>query len=178
MRTHVEGLVSRRPEWKTSLIGYQVESECIVGTWENVEALIQQTEIDSSPILLGRILLAMRKGDQSAILSELSFARRSLGAPIMAVGAKGYNRCYDTIVDLHLVHELEVIYRKTMSCRPSQEYETSTRFEQLQQWLTARLECTLPSVRTREPILSIRRTAFGLAFVYPIPSQCLVITIA
>lgn len=166
MRTHVEGILTRYPEWRSELIGYQVESGCIVGDWDKVRYLVQQTDSESPSILLARILLAMDKGDEEDIKAQLALARRSLGAPILAVGAKGYRRCYDAILDLHLVHELDVIYRESVSsARQTAAGDVTLGSDNLQQRLSARLESTLPSFRIREPILSTRRTVFGLRYV-------------
>ena len=165
MRTHVEGLLPRYPDWKPDLIGFQVECECIVGAWDKVRDLVRQTDNDAAPVVLGRIFLAMLDSDEMAISAELNSARRTFGAPITAVGGKGYSRCYDAVLNLHLVHELEVIYREATGFPLTQGDNPGARFEKMQKRLSARLEATLPSNRVREPILSIRRTAFSLKFV-------------
>ncbi|KAJ3556801.1 hypothetical protein NM688_g1817 [Phlebia brevispora] len=160
MRTHVEGILTRYPAWKSELIGYQVESGYMVGDWDKVQGLVDQTENEAPSILIARILLAMREGDEAAILDQLTHARKILGAPIAAVDTNGYIRCYDAVLNLHLVHELEIIYRATMVERGD---DMEDRLSNLQQRLSARLGATLPSFRVREPILSIRRTAFELS---------------
>ena len=166
MRTHVEGLLSRYPEWRSDLIGFQVECESIVGAWDKVRELVKKTDSDSASILFGRIFLAMRDSDEEAIAAELQAARRAFGAPITAVGGKGYSRCYDAVLNLHLVHELEVIYREATGFPlGTQGDNPGARFQKMQKRLTARFEATLPSNRIREPIMSIRRTAFNLKFV-------------
>lgn len=166
LRTHVKGILTRNPDWESALVGYQAESAWMVGAWSDVQSLVDRTDAQTSPIVIARILLAMRTGDSSAIENSLSVARSVLGAPITASGVKGYRRSYEAVLDLHLTHELEVIHNAVTGLPNSQgtqrRRETLTK---LSRTLSARLDATLPTFRTREPVLSMRRTAFSLAFV-------------
>ncbi len=163
MRTHVDGALTRNPEWEPELIGYRVESGCMIGDWDQVQSWVQQATADDSPVLLARVLLAMRSEDEQAISVALTAARKSLGAPVTAAGTSGYRRSYEAILDLHLLHELDTIYRSTITLASSGSLRRC--LENLQQRLSVRLNSTLPSFRIREPILSIRRSAFGLRYV-------------
>ncbi|OCH94317.1 hypothetical protein OBBRIDRAFT_823598 [Obba rivulosa] len=164
LRTHVKGVLTRNPEWEAQLVGYQVESESMVGNWGEVDALVKRTNSQTSAILLAKALLALRTGDVSAISESLSAARKLLGAPIAASGVKGYRRSYDSVLDLHLLHELEIIDKTTSFCTGlGDSPEKRAVYERLSRRLDARLESTLPAFRTREPILSMRRTAFALS---------------
>ncbi|KAL6309800.1 hypothetical protein BKA93DRAFT_723405 [Sparassis latifolia] len=164
LRTHVKGVLVRNPNWQAQLVGFQVESEWMVGNWGEVQILIRSTEAQTSPILLAQVLLAMRAGDTVAISDSLAVARRLLGTPIIAAGAKGYRRSYDAVLDLHLVHELEVIHNAMTSLPGGQGSGTPRRVvDHVSQRLSARFNSTLPTFRIREPILSMRRTAFGLS---------------
>lgn len=138
----------------------------MVGDWDKVRALVNQTQDEHSPILLARVLLAMREGDEEMMAAELSHARQVLGAPIAAVDSQGYRRYYEAVLNLHLVHELDLIYREAMVHPLNQGDDHQYRLERLQHRLSARLESTLPSFRVREPILSIRRTALELRCVH------------
>jgi serine/threonine-protein kinase ATR len=107
----------------------------------------------------------MRSKDAAAILSSLSVARSVLGTPITAAGAKGYRRSYEAVLDLHLTHELELIYNALTSLPVGSQGHSQLRqrtVTQLNTSLSARLDATLPTFRTREPVLSMRRTAFAL----------------
>ncbi|KAH9948812.1 hypothetical protein B0H21DRAFT_777700 [Amylocystis lapponica] len=164
LRTHVTGVLTRNPDWEPQLAGFQVESEWMVGNWGEVQTLVGQTKATTSSILLAHVLLALREGEPTKVADALSNARRLLGAPIVAHGAKGYRRSYDAVLDLHLVHELEVIHDvvTNLPLSPSGHHAT---LEQLSRRLSSRLDSTLPIFRTREPILSMRRTAFALRHV-------------
>ncbi|KAJ6615603.1 hypothetical protein B0H10DRAFT_2220252 [Mycena sp. CBHHK59/15] len=147
LRTHVRGVLTRNPEWQSALAGFQVESAWMVGAWDDVQDLVHRTTAQTSSIVMARILLAMRSKDTDAITDTLSVARSVLGTPITAAGAQGYRRSYEAVLDLHLTHELEIIYKALASLPTGSQ---------------ARLDSTLPTFRTREPVLSMRRTAFAL----------------
>lgn len=159
LRTHVEGLLTRKPAWEHEILGYQIESECMVGNWPVVEALVTRTKLESSPVTLARVLLAMRSRDPQAVSTTLSKARKLLGAPVMAAGPRGYRRAYEATLDLHILHEMGVIYNTGAQ---SDDHQLAARLDDLQDRLTTRLESTLPNFRSREPILSVRRTTFSL----------------
>ncbi|TCD67266.1 serine/threonine-protein kinase M1 [Steccherinum ochraceum] len=158
MRTHVKGVLTRNPTWEDDLVGYQIESGWIVGDWDEVQASVQASTICTAPVLLAKVLLAMRAGDSAAVSDAVSRARQSLGAPITAAGPKGYKRTYDAVLNLHIVHELDLIHQGTIpSAQPNDR-----RMDILLRQLSTRLSSTLPAFRFREPVLSMRRTAFGL----------------
>lgn len=136
----------------------------MVGDWDKVRLLVQQSQSDLSSILLARVLLAMREGDRQTMATELSHAKQVLGSPIAAVDSQGYRRYYETVLNLHMIHELDIIYQGAMADPLNPDYQQE-RIERLQHRLSSRLESTLPSFRIREPILSIRRTALELRYV-------------
>lgn len=105
---------------------------------------------------IARVLLAMRSDDNAAFSSALSDARRQLGSPLIAAGKGSYSRVYDSVTQLHMLHELEMINELVCATTPSGQ-----KLRSLNQSLVARLNSTLPSFRTREPLLSLRRSAFS-----------------
>ncbi|KAF9462064.1 hypothetical protein BDZ94DRAFT_1283268 [Collybia nuda] len=169
LRTHVSGVLLRNPGWEPNLVGFEVESAWMVGAWDDVQRIVNRTKSQTSHIVVARLLLAMRANNNSAIAEELSIARSILGAPITAGGVKGYRRSYEAVLDLHLTHELEVIHNAITSLPPSSQSNSQQRRRQalteLSYTLSARFNATLPTFRTREPLLSMRRTAFSLSEV-------------
>ena len=163
MRTHVDGLLIRNQAWESDLLEYQVESDCIVGNWAEVEEVVGRTQRETSPVLVARVLLAMRSGNADAVESALLTARKILGAPISAAGAREYRRSYESVLDLHILHELQAIFQEARNTKPDKNLDA--RLDSLQRRLATRLDSTLPSFRSREPLLSIRRTALGLQYV-------------
>ncbi|THH23186.1 hypothetical protein EUX98_g7993 [Antrodiella citrinella] len=168
MRTHVKGVLTRKPVWEADLTGYQIESGWIVGDWDEVQELVTHTKASSASVMLAGILLAMRTGDDSAISESLSRARQTLGAPIAAAGPRGYRRAYDAVVNLHMVHELELIHHITSGGNiPANDLRLSALLHQL----STRLSSTLPAFRIRESVLSMRRTGFGLHQIHSEPAR-------
>lgn len=163
LRTHVRGVLTRNPGWASALAGFETESAWMVGAWHDVRRLAENTSAQSPPLVMARLLLAMRSGDSSSISAALSTTRTFLGTAITASGAKGYRRCYDAVLDLHLTQELELIHA-AISRLPdhSQVRVQNERLQELSRTLSARLDATLPTFRIREPVLSMRRTAFTL----------------
>ncbi|KAG6868123.1 hypothetical protein C0993_007327 [Termitomyces sp. T159_Od127] len=169
LRTHVKGVLIRHPEWEVALAGFHVESAWMVGAWGEVQEMVERTSAQSSSIVMARLLLAMRADDSEEITKSISVARSVMGAPITAAGIRGYRRSYEAILDLHLMHELETI-QDVLTHLPSSSQEQSQNHRRralvsLSEKLAARFESTLPTFRTREPILSLRRTAFSLSSV-------------
>jgi len=166
LRTHVRGVLTRNPDWELVLAEFQVESAWMVGAWDDVQSLVDDTNAQTSSIVMARLLLAMRTGESPAIVEQLSVARSVLGAPITAAGVKGYRRSYEAVLDLHLTHELELIHNAMMSLPTTSQGNSQNRRRQvlinLSRTLSARLDASLPTFRTREPVLSMRRTAFAL----------------
>ena len=66
MRTHVQGVLIRHPEWQPDLVGFQAESEWMLGDWDQVQSLVEKSDSQSSSVLFARILLAMRQGNDAA----------------------------------------------------------------------------------------------------------------
>ncbi|KZT05577.1 uncharacterized protein LAESUDRAFT_655532 [Laetiporus sulphureus 93-53] len=165
LRTHVKGVLTRNPGWQSELVGFQVESEWMMGNWNDVRTLIENTTSEAAPVLLAQVLLAFRNGDASDISTALSAARKVLGTPIVAAGAGGYRRSYDAVLNLHLLHELEAIHSAIggLFADGQQSINAGNALERLSRCLDARLESTLPTFRTQEPILSMRRMVFGLS---------------
>jgi len=125
----------------------------MVGDWPEVQTCVDRTEADTSDTVIAQVLLAYHNGESPA--TALASARKLLGAPITAVGAGGYRGCYQSVLDLHMLQEVDLISAVSTGPPPRPLRELSGA-------LAARLDATLPAFRVREPILSMRRTAFGI----------------
>ncbi|KAI9513280.1 hypothetical protein F5148DRAFT_287683 [Russula earlei] len=163
LRTHVKGVLTRNPDWKPSLLGFEVESAWIIGDWNDVHALIDGSEVSTPPAIMARLLLAVREGNLDNIAHALSRARMALGNPIVASGGREYRHTYEAVLNLHLVHEVELIHRFSSEQMQTGRSRRSEAQDELTEILNTRLNSTLPSFRTREPILSMRRTAYGIS---------------
>lgn len=136
----------------------------MVGAWDDVQSIVASSNVATAQLAIARLLLAMRSRDSTAISSSLTDARLILGGPIVAAGANNYRRSYEAMLDLHLTYELETIYT-AISSLPQQSGGVTPVLAGLSEVLSTRLDTTLPTFRTREPILSMRRTAFALMCV-------------
>ncbi|KAG1768696.1 hypothetical protein EDD22DRAFT_1041450 [Suillus occidentalis] len=164
LRTHVQGVLVRNPGWQSVLADFQVESAWMIGAWDDVRNITANTEHEGPSVVKARVLLAMRSGERIQIEDSLRIARLVLGAPIAASGPSGYRRAYDALVDLHMIHELELIHEAVSNLPPSSQGRKSA-IVTLSQILSARLDRTLPTFRVHESLLSMRRTAFSLSTV-------------
>lgn len=159
-------MLTRNLDWESALTGFSVESAWMVGAWDDVENLVSQTKAQSAPIAMARLLLAIRSGEASTITETLTTARSVVGLPIAASGAKGYRNSYDAVLDLHLTHELEIIHNAMTNFPASSQGLNQKKrrdiLANMAKSLSSRLDSSLPTLRTREPVLSMRRTAFAL----------------
>ena len=144
-------------------MGFHVESSWTIGAWDEVKQMVTDTSAQNEQIMIARIMLAMREGQTEAISEALSAARSVLGTPIVAAGIGGYRRCYDSVMQLHSVHELEQIHQ-TMTQLSGSQSRRRTALAPLSKILSRRLDSTLPTFRIREGVLSMRRTAFALRY--------------
>lgn len=157
LRTHVRGVLSRRPEWAPQLACYQVEAAWIVGDWHEVSSVVESGAVGPE-ISMAKALLAFQRGQTAALPEVLRDVRRELGVELAAVNRQ-YARAYPVLVNLHMLHEVEQIMRTIKRMSRSSEGGRAE-FDQLDKYLKHRLDTTLPSFRVREPILSIRRTTY------------------
>lgn len=134
----------------------------MVGDWECVQNLAQRSTPNPLPeITLAGVLLAIRNGNPEGVSNALSIARAQLGAPIHAAGRSSYRRAYESVLNLHLVRDVELIY-ETALVRHSGSITKDNSIGVLSEVLSRRFEATLPSFRTREPVLSLQRIALGV----------------
>lgn len=136
----------------------------MVGDWEGVESLVRKMPSNMPESTIAALLLAIRTGKGLDISNAFSAARHILGAPITAAGRQSYRRSYDSIVNLHVVQELQAIYEAgiAFSTYKPESKDTSRLWANLKMALASRLNSTLPTFKAQEPILSMRRTAFLL----------------
>ncbi|KAH8834205.1 hypothetical protein DL96DRAFT_1579811 [Flagelloscypha sp. PMI_526] len=164
LRTHVQGVLTRKPQWEAQLAGFHVESAWMIGAWDEVQSIVSRATQENPQLVLARLLLSLKHGNNDEIKERIEESRAKLGAPILASGHHGIHRSYDALLDLHLVHDLELVHAALAEARSRTPSSSLSRKElyQLNKTLQMRLDATLPTFRTREPILSMRRTIFSL----------------
>ena len=144
LRTHIRGVLAVHPTWQMHLAPFQIEGACILADWDAARQLVLHAP--KVPELgMARALLAMRDHDEEAFSTAVSDARQQLGRRILGPARVSYPHAYDAVMQLHMLCELELIFYGR---------------DDLKANLDARFAATLPSFRTREPVLSLRRSAF------------------
>lgn len=136
----------------------------MVGDWEAVGQILERNDEAASPELaIARVLVGLMSSDEG-LPSALRAARLELGRPLTAAGRDSYQRFYDSVVQLHRLHELESIAQSGRVEIVGMNREILGRQEvsRMKTTLADRLGRTMPSFRVQEPILSMRRTAYSL----------------
>jgi serine/threonine-protein kinase ATR len=140
LRTHIRGILSRHPEWATDLASFEAEAAWIIGDWQTVERVAD----GGHP--MARVMTALHQKELGTTLAE---ARVSIGQQITSTQ---YNRVYEPVLQLHILRELE-------------EIEAASKVKHLRDMhhrLDERFDSAATAFRTRETILSARRTAFSV----------------
>lgn len=158
MRTHIVGLLHSghvHSDWDRILAPFNIEASLIVSDWNAVEDALKIIGLEGPEAAFGRVITAMRQSDVDQLSKAFYDAREQLGSPIVASGKDSYRRVYDSIVHLHMLHELKTVHKHTGQRSPTDSVTLS-------KTLLARLESTAPTFRAREPILNMRRTVLSL----------------
>jgi serine/threonine-protein kinase ATR len=158
MRTHIVGILHSRSDatdWDRILAPYNIEASLFIGDWTAVEDALRIPDIEGPEVAFGRVISAMQDGSAEQLNLAFFDARDQLGRPIVAAGRESYRRVYDSIVNLHILYELEVISRNRKEGTGDVPADL---LRSLRRWIGA----TSPSFRAREPILNMRRTALRL----------------
>lgn len=137
-----------------------MEGAWMNGDWGALREVAENCEFEVWEKAVARLLLAFQSTEDSEFREAISAARLQLGAPITAAGERGYRRAYDAVLKLHMVHDVELIHKSVSSI--SSDAFKSRVLPELFKSLSHRLNSTLPTFRSREPLLSIHRTTFSL----------------
>ncbi|KAJ9091817.1 hypothetical protein QFC19_008930 [Naganishia cerealis] len=168
LRTHIEGIISRHPEWSSDLANYRVEATWIVQDWHGLNEILQ-SGAKGPEISKARVLQAISQKDFGNIPELLKDARRQIGSTISA-NHRTYVRNYSALLDLHMLYEVDKIQSTTTDLitktqQISEANKDSLRRSHifdLKQTLLNRLSTISPSFKYQEPVLSMRRAGFNL----------------
>lgn len=159
LRIHVQGLLASKPEWKGDLLEFQVEGAWMTGAWEELRSLVAAIPPESTPTAIAHVLVAMQSEDKDSILATLDRARMVLGDPISAAGSYEYRRSYSSMLNLHVVHEMETIQSAVATLTPDKRQRI---LGNSLCSLRLRLDAIQPSYRARERLISMHRVMFTL----------------
>ncbi|XP_051147175.1 serine/threonine-protein kinase ATR isoform X2 [Andrographis paniculata] len=174
MVTHVDGLISRVPQYKKTWCTQGVQAAWRLGRWDLMDEYL--TGADAEGLLysssesnalfdndVAKILQAIMKKDQFSVAEKIALSKQALIAPLAAAGMDSYARAYPFVVKLHLLREIEdfnsLLNGESFLGKSFQldEIEFS---RTLENW-ESRLKLTQPSLWAREPLLSFRRLVFS-----------------
>ncbi|WVQ68017.1 uncharacterized protein L199_006223 [Kwoniella botswanensis] len=138
------------------LSSFEAEAAWIIGDWTTVK------QIGSTGPAIGQTLLALH--EHRDLQPVLLSARERLGTHITA---KEYGRAYESLLQLHLVREIEMIQTAKQRIEqtpsgPNRHVLIQKITQDLIKSLESRFNFTSPTFRIREALLSIRRTAYSL----------------
>ncbi|KAJ1436334.1 Zinc finger C2H2-type [Sesbania bispinosa] len=154
MVTHVDGLVSRIPQYKKTWCMQGVQAAWRLGSSESNA---------SFDLNVAKILQAMMKRDHFSVAEKIALSKQSLIAPLAAAGMDSYMRAYPFVVKLHFLRELEDFHSLLgdESFLEKSFHLDDQAFSKLVDNWDNRLRFTQSSLWAREPLLAFRRLVFG-----------------
>ncbi|ESQ47406.1 hypothetical protein EUTSA_v10027615mg [Eutrema salsugineum] len=176
MVTHVDGLISRVPEYKKTWCTQGVQAAWRLGKWDLMDEYLGGADeegllfssSDSNASFdrdVAKILQAMMKKDQYSVAERIAISKQALIAPLAAAGMDSYTRAYPFVVKLHLLRELEDFQALLIGdSYLEKSFSTSDLvFSKVVDNWENRLRFTQSSLWTREPLLAFRRLVFGVS---------------
>ncbi|WOK94665.1 serine/threonine-protein kinase ATR isoform X1 [Canna indica] len=174
MVTHVDGLISRIPQYKKTWCMQGVQAAWRLGRWDLMDEYLSSAEkegpvcntsesIASFDMGLANIIQAMMKKDQVMVAKRIRQSKEALIAPLAAAGMDSYVRAYPYIVKLHMLRELEdysALLGKGSFLETSFTLDNLKFLKVTKDWEN-RLRFTQPSLWAREPLLALRRLVFN-----------------
>ncbi|BAT93667.1 hypothetical protein VIGAN_08019000 [Vigna angularis var. angularis] len=174
MVTHVDGLISRFPQYKKSWCMQGVQAAWRLGRWDLMDEYLGGAKEDglvcsgsesntSFDLNVAVILQAMMKRDRFSVAEKIALSKQSLIAPLAAAGMDSYMRAYPFVVKLHFLRELEDFHSllgNNSFLEKSFHLDDQAFSKLLDNW-DNRLRFTQSSLWAREPLLAFRRLVFG-----------------
>lgn len=169
----MEGDIYAHPGWEESLNDFRISASWKSQRWGSLEEALSRSIQSSFDSGLGLLMKDLRENRIADFEDHLRRTRSMLIAPLAAAGMESYSRAYDRIVQLHMLHELEVAFHswnRTISPQCSLGSQIALKLQSggsyaervrlYQPVLAHRLELMAPSFKTREQVAMLRRIAF------------------
>ncbi|GAB2267814.1 hypothetical protein Dimus_002790 [Dionaea muscipula] len=174
MVTHVDGLISRIPQYEKTWCMQGVQAAWRLGRWDLMDEYLKGADKEglvcsssesnaSFDMDVAKILQAMMNKDQFAVSERIALSKQALIAPLAAAGMDSYIRAYPFVVKLHLLKELEDFHVLLAgeSFLEKAFHQGDQLFSEVVENWENRLRVTQPSLWAREPLLAFRRLVFG-----------------
>lgn len=183
--THVDGLISRIPQYRKTWCMQGVQAAWRLGRWDLMDEylngadkeglLCSSSESNASfDMDVAKILQAIMKKDQFTVAEKIALSKQALIAPLAAAGMDSYTRAYPFVAKLHLLKELEEFHDLLVGesfLEKSFHLGDPIFMKVIENWEN-RLRCTQPSLWTREPLLAFRRLVFGTSGLGALVGDC------
>eukprot|EP01133_Synstelium_polycarpum_P004009 gene4009-4642_t len=144
---------------------YCVQAAWRLGNWERVSLALSTPSLeDTFEVSIARTLLALYKHNERDFTSHLYQARVDLTQHLSAASLDSHQRCYPYITQLHILNDIESSWTLVNA--------SSGEPAQLLDLLTARFRLVRPSIRIREPILTVRRVILDIFRLKEEKSMC------
>ncbi|EXB24045.1 Serine/threonine-protein kinase ATR [Morus notabilis] len=185
MVTHVDGLISRIPQYKKTWCMQGVQAAWRLGRWDlmdeylngaNEEGLLYSSSESNAlfDLDVAKILQAMLKKDQFSVAEKIALSKRALIASLAAAGMDSYMRAYPFVLKLHLLRELEdfhaLLANESFLEKSFQVGDLG--FSKVMENWESRLRFTQPSLWARESLLAFRRMVFGASGLWAQVGNC------
>ncbi|XP_010266921.1 PREDICTED: serine/threonine-protein kinase ATR isoform X2 [Nelumbo nucifera] len=185
MVTHVDGLISRIPQYKKTWCMQGVQAAWRLGRWNLMDEYLSGAEEEgllcssaesnaSFDMDVAKVLQAMMKRDQFCVAEKIAQSKQALLAHLAAAGMDSYERAYPFVVRLHMLHELEDFHNLLVddSFLERSFHLDDPGFSRIIKEWDNRLRLTQPSLWTRETLLAFRRLVFNASGLDPHAGNC------
>ncbi|KAI9610104.1 hypothetical protein H4Q26_007102 [Puccinia striiformis f. sp. tritici PST-130] len=163
LRAHIVGVLQSHPDWERELAPFSVESSLVSNNWEGLSRAVQVGSPESPEVIFGKVVDMLLNSDEQSFNEAMKDARIRLGNQIFGASRKdAYKRMYDSVIYLHILHELPMI---DQACCESSSVAHLSKIElkggfttgrNLMNHLDFRLESISPAFRYREQLLRLR----------------------
>ncbi|CAI9104764.1 OLC1v1003516C1 [Oldenlandia corymbosa var. corymbosa] len=173
MVTHVDGLISRIPQYKKTWCMQGVQAAWRLGRWDLMDEYLSGADEEgkvcssaecnaSFDMDVAKILQTIMRKDEPSTRRRIALSKHALIAPLAAAGMDSYARAYPFAVKLHMLQELEdfnfllagdSFLEKQLKLGDPEFSKVIANWEN-------RMKLTQPSLWAREPLLAFRRLVF------------------
>jgi len=187
--SQVNGAISKNPLWEVDFNHYAVEASWKLEDWASLDLFLEKPCKQTFEVMIGKLISYKRKNKYSECLEVIQKTRETLTSSIAVASMESYNHCYEYIVKLHILYELETFFfnhlnnNKTNTTQMleldpqahlpqlqtrAQSYHSNSETSNILNFiksLDSRLKITMPLIRHRENILTVRRTIISLRYI-------------
>lgn len=133
-----------------------MQSALISGSPADISAALEGADPTCDEAAFARIILALGDRSQHDFSNAMLEAAESLGTRITTASQDSYYRFYDSIVNLHMLYEIESLFLHNGARGAAHRRLAAAD----QANFSERLQMTAPTFSTRETILNMRRNIY------------------